>query len=276
MLEFVVVAVVAVLGFGAIAFRFMPRDARGARRLPKVVNQSIGMYAIRRFSRPRRSTPQKALPIAIEPTGEAAHQLSAPGTPDPTVPTRFVVSRGTHQAHPMSEPVPTMPVVGRSSDLRSRRRPAGAVARERRIAGLVAVGVVAIAVLGVALMPRGSQGAVLSATTAPSQSPPADPGLASAAPSATASPSPTPSPTPLITEEPTLAPTPTASPTPSPTPTRTPRPTPTRTPKPTVKPPTPSPTAAPTPSPTVAPPSASPPPPSESPPPPSASPSTAP
>ncbi len=44
----------AVLGFLAIIGRFLARDASGEIRLPRVVDDSIGMWALRRLTgRPR-------------------------------------------------------------------------------------------------------------------------------------------------------------------------------------------------------------------------------
>ncbi len=50
--EYIVIAFVAV-GLIAIAVRFVPRDEHGARRLPRVIDESIGVAAIRAILRRR-------------------------------------------------------------------------------------------------------------------------------------------------------------------------------------------------------------------------------
>ncbi len=282
-MEYIVVIAV-VVAFAAIALRFMPRDAGGARHLPRVVDESVGMEAVRRLrsrlavAEKRRPPPVAAIPAVTEP-----HDNLAGVAPGPTVPTRLVISRGTQQAHPLGQgsppprPIPGVQFAAYSpARRRARRRPANALALERRIAGVLGIAAIAILVLALAFVPRGFGGEVLTATGTPGIS--ASTGVdGSASPEPTSSPSPSPTPSPSPSPSPTASPTPspTASPTPSPTPTRTPRPTPTptRTPRPTptptptpTPPPSPTPTPA-TPTPTVAPtptPSAETPPPSSS------------
>ena len=100
--EFVVIAFVAV-GLVAIAVRFVPRDEYGARRFPRVIDESIGMAAIRallrlrpaRRARLRRPRPSgRTSPPAAEPTAEEiAYRIGVAGAPAPTIPTRLIVSR---------------------------------------------------------------------------------------------------------------------------------------------------------------------------------------
>ena len=103
-------------------------------------------------------------PIVIESPAEP---------PTPTVPTRLVVSRGTQQAHPMGgaplpRAVPGIRLTGSSPQrARAQIRPASALALQRRIAGVIGIGVIIILILAVALIPRGFGGAVLSATGKP-------------------------------------------------------------------------------------------------------------
>lgn len=290
--EFVVIAFVAV-GLVAVAVRFVPRDEYGVRRLPRVIDESIGMDAIRAVLR-RRAVPAGAAAAGAadpgfatpaEPTAEEiAYRIGVAGAPAPTIPTRLIVSRGALQAHPPAIPVlapaPVMPVRGQLPQRRLQAHPASSLGLQRRIAGVVAASAVAIAAVGLVFAPRGIEGGVLSATGLPQNPapnaiavPPTDepngsPGAsgssALASPSDSASSSP-PSPT-------------VAAATPTPAPTRRPTPTPARTTKPTPKPPTPTPTPTPiaTPAPTPTPPPVTPPPPppptpSPSPPPPSAS-----
>ena len=260
--EFIVVAFVAV-GLVAIAVRFVPRDENGARRFPRVIDESIGMAAIRALLRlrpvrqraPEAATAEAAVDAPFEPTAEEiAYRIGVAGTPAPTIPTRLIVSTGSLQAHP-----PAIPTLQRASltavrgQLAERPRvhahPASSLGLQRRIAGVVAAFAVLIAAVGLVFAPRGIEGGVLSATGMPQNPAPnaiAVPPTAepSGSPDATASPdlaTPTtaPSSTPVA---PAVAPA-------TPAPTRRPTPTPARTPKPTPKLPTPTPTPAPTPTP---------------------------
>jgi hypothetical protein len=286
-LELVVVGF-AVAAFVAIGLRFAPRDEAGRRHLPKVIDESVGMFTVRQAL--RRPTLTAADRAAVKAEAEAkaeadaiAYRIGVPGAPKPTVPTRFVVSKAPPQAHQIAPvvPVATRPVAG----ARPMARKSGALPLQRRIAGVFTVLVVVLAAFAAQSLPRG-QGAVLSATGTPGASgasigpdgsgAPSDagaaasqagsatdapvvpiepsPGVSASALPGAASPrtiTPTPAATPRRTPRPTPRPTPRATPkaTPSPTPGATPEPTPEPTPPPTPEP-TPQPTPEPTPSPT--------------------------
>jgi hypothetical protein len=287
--EFVVIAFVAV-GLVAIAVRFVPRDAHGARRFPRVIDESIGMAAIRgvlRRAPARRAAPEAAAYEAVaatatEPTvEEIAYRIGVAGAPAPTIPTRLIVSRGSLQAHPPAilvlEPAPTTPVRGQLAERRRlQAHPASSLGLQRRIAGVVAASAVLIAAVALVFTPRGIEGGVLSATglpqnpapnaiadpatVEPSGSPGESPSSDAATPSNAGSSSPA---------APTVAPA-----IPAPAPTKRPTPTPGRTPKATPRPPTPTPTPTPvaTPAPTPTPPPVTPPPPTPTPVPPTPTP----
>ena len=239
--EWIVGAFVA-LGFIAIVVRFVPRDEAGGARLPRMVDDSIGMWAIRRIS-------------GRSPDGGAATRGAA--RPTSREPGRFVVSASRLQA------IGVRPagVARRGSAVRRQRRwdPADSVTLQRRLAAIAAVLVVGVVALAVVLILRGPRGEVRGATGAPalgiatdeaSSSLTVEPSGASSSPTTATKPA-APASTPRSTARATAAPTP--RPTAAATPKPTPKPTPTHAPTA----PTPSPTPEPTPTPTPPPPVAS-------------------
>jgi hypothetical protein len=177
-LEIVVPAFV-VIAFVAIVWRFLPRSADGSVRLPAVIDESIGMWLIRRtVRRPiRPSRPVEEIAIAEPDADEIAYRIGVPGAPPPTLPTRFVVAQASSNAEPsLAEPPVTLTtattspghaVRGGSAPRRPGRRPSGALAAQRRWAGAVALAVVAIALTTLALGARQFDGEVLSVTGTP-------------------------------------------------------------------------------------------------------------
>jgi hypothetical protein len=278
-LETVVLAFV-IIAFVAIVWRFLPRSAEGAVGLPRIIDESVGMWMLRRaLGRPTEPVEPVDEAIAEPALDEIVYRIGVPGAPPPTLPVRLVVSKAPSNAEPAppatSQPVAPLGTVvaDRPAGRRRRTRPSGALAAQRRFAGVVALAVVAIALTTLALGSRQLRGAVLSVTGTPGSSP--DGGFVSgdsAAPSAdaidpgssipappTAEASATPAP-PVTPAAPTVTPRPAVAPTPNPT--RTTRPTA----RPTASPqasgaPTPSPSAGPSPTP----PSPTPPPPSPTP-----------
>jgi hypothetical protein len=280
------VGALVVLGFLAILARMLPRDAAGRAVLPRIVDDSIGMWALRRLTgRPLWERPwdddPTADPVAPSVTADLHGTADRPTGPTRVEPIRYVVSRS--QAHPVATPPPVKPIFtprpGRRLHAR-RRGLVGPMPRLGVVAGLAASLLIGVALLTSILAPPGPQGEgdVLGITGTPGASGPnvailpsgtAEPSVASADPSIDA-PSATPAtpattvpvtavpsdpiaslgatPTPA-TPTPTLTPTPAATPTPTPTLTPTPTPSPAITPAP----PTPTPSAAPTPTPTPAP-----------------------
>ena len=159
-----IVLVFVLVAFVAIIARFLPRDAAGRPRLPRIVDESVGMYVLRRsLGRPTEAASDLAKvevdATADVPEDEIAYRIGVPGAPEPTIPTRFVVSQAPPQAHPIPPVVPitARPVVGGGPQ--ARRRGAALVPLQRRIAGLgtlVAILLVGFAAVSVPRAPRGS------------------------------------------------------------------------------------------------------------------------
>jgi len=227
-----IVGALVVLGFVAIVVRFVPRDEAGGARLPRIVNDSIGMWALRRITR---------RPSGAAGTSGAAQSTSLDSS-------RFVVSASRLQAIGVR---PAGAARRGSAVRRQRRRDAAdSVALQRRLAAIAAVLVVGVVALAVVLVLRAPRGEVRSATGAPAPGAVTDdvsslstvePSRASPTPkSATkpAVPAATPRSTPRATAGPTPRPTPAPTskvpPAPSPTPTPAPTATPTPTPPPPV------------------------------------------
>jgi outer membrane biosynthesis protein TonB len=272
-LELIVLAFV-VGAFVAIAARFMPRDAAGRRRLPRTVDESIGMFVLRRaLGRPTEAASDReaaqAEAAAHVDEDAIAYRIGVPAAPQPTVPTRFVVSQAPLQAHriPPVVPIATRPVAGG----RPQARRGGVLMLQRRFAALGTLLAVLLVALAALSLPRAPEEAVLSATGTPDATPASSElavtatssasepviargsaGLTSPlSPSASQPASPSPRPAATVAGQPTATATPrrTPPPTPRPTPAPTPKPTPPPTPPPTLAP-TPAPTLAPTPAPT--------------------------
>jgi hypothetical protein len=165
-LAFLVIALVA------IVWRFMPRSTDGSMRLPTLLDESVGLWLIRRALgravADRRDAEEVALPEPAQ--DEIAYRIGVPGAPQPTLPTRVVVSSARSRVEPAgsSRVAPVLPQAARPAT--QRRRPSGALAAQRRTAGVVALAVVAIAVTTVALSSRHLEGEVLGATGTPEAS----------------------------------------------------------------------------------------------------------
>ena len=252
LVETIVVAFV-VVALVAIALRFMPRDRRGARRLPRVIDESLGMYVLRGALGRRREPAGDAEPVLRPIVGGIARHARGASTPALTLPTRVVVSGSHAQAGPLAWPRMVAPIEARPPALRpSQTTPPSALALQRRIAGSVAAIAAAIAVLGVLLVPRPFEGAVLSATGTPPGALSGVSGVGDQEPTAGASPiqsdpAASPSSTTSIVSPTSVAPGKTPRPTPAPA--RTGQPTPRPAPRPTPHPPTATPALAPTPTP---------------------------
>lgn len=158
----IVVPVFVVIAFVAIVWRFVPRSADGSMRLPEVIDESIGMWLIRRVVRRpiQPSDPLEEVAIAEPDADEIAYRIGVPGAPPPTLPTRFVAAQAPTTS-------PGHAVRDGSTARRPARRPSGALAAQRRWAGAVALAVVAIALTTLALGARQFSGEVLSMTGTP-------------------------------------------------------------------------------------------------------------
>lgn len=177
-----IVGALVVLGFIAITVRFVPRDASGRARLPQMVEDSIGMWAVRRLTgqadadrEDDRDEDGPASPRIDGHGRDPATRFDAfPIGPVPIAPTRFVPSSST-QMRPMGQigagsvrqPV-TSPIIELKIS-RRRPRPNGNVATERRLVAVAALLVVGVVVLGIVLAPRSPRGEVLGATGSPAQ-----------------------------------------------------------------------------------------------------------
>ena len=247
-----IVAALVLFGFVAIITRFITRDEAGQLRLPRVVDDSIGMWALRRITGRRlwerpwddeqpdqiefdagSSDPTRAALGAIA-RANAADSLPAPAK---VAPARYVAAR-----HRKRE------IVASSTPVLDLRRRTEAQAHPKRSASwplrfaafgsvMTILMVAAIAFALVALQSRpgststprpaepAQQVAVAqsSGTSTPSATPEAsDSPSPSPSPSVAVTAAPTSTPTPKLTPRPTLRPTPVPTPTPTPTPTSTP------------------------------------------------------
>src|SRR2546427_11663462 len=82
-----------IIAFVAIVWRFLPRAEDGSIRLPRLIDESVGMWVIR--SALGRTT-DSADPddIIAEPAeAEIAYPVGGPGAPPPTVPHRVAGSQ---------------------------------------------------------------------------------------------------------------------------------------------------------------------------------------
>jgi hypothetical protein len=267
-----IVGVLVVLGFLAVVTRFITRDASGEIRLPRIVDDSIGMWALRRVTGRRlweRAWDDEIpddLPTdsnASAATRPALGAIAAANAANPSVgtiraapfasrrvsstigvsptPVHDLRRRQLAHARKTGRPTPVVPVVVRAGRRRDQARRKGVLGWAPRFAAMgsaAAVLAAAIIALSVVVLPRGPQGEVLDSTGRPRLTPQSS--QIAVVASSSASPSvklPTP------TKKPTATPRPTARPTPR----ATVAPTPVPTPRPTPKPPKPTPTLPPLP-----------------------------
>ncbi|HEY8438289.1 MAG TPA: hypothetical protein VIK65_06715, partial [Candidatus Limnocylindrales bacterium] len=154
-LEFIVAALV-VVGLVAIAIRFVPRTDAGHVLLPRVVDESVGMWALRRvtgralWARPDGSTAEPGADTSEPENGAATSPIPAAAGPTMITPTRYVPSR---RPLPQPQSHPVRDLANRQAARRRLRERAAARARlERRIAAfgaLAAALIVSGVVLGV-------------------------------------------------------------------------------------------------------------------------------
>jgi hypothetical protein len=249
-----IVAALVLLGFVAIITRFITRDETGQLRLPRVVDDSIGMWALRRITGRRLWERPWDDEVADEvefdatssdPTRAALGAIARANAADPTLgpakvaPTRYVAARHRKREIVVS-PTPVLDLRRRTEAHAHPKRSAGWPVRFAAFGSVMTILMVAaIAFALVALQsrpgasstPRPAESAQQVAV-APSQATP----LPSATPEPSESSAPSPSPSAAPTPTPKVTPRPTARPTPVPTPAPTPKPTPTPTPKPTLPP----------------------------------------
>jgi PKD domain-containing protein len=286
-----IVGTLFVLGMLAIAIRFAPRAPSGEVLLPRVIENSIGMWALRRLTGRRLAEPPQDA-AAADPglfVEDVERRLAGGGAgpsaavqPVPSLPTRAVVSGGPVSRLPgvdevTARRVALLTVTGqraraesmlRAAEGRGSRRFTLPLVQPPRFATMAAV--LAIAVVGLLLAlqvpPPSPGGQVLSALGTPERTELTGTGSAGAAangPTGSTEPIATGSPgtivvTPRPVATPTHSPHPVATPERTFSPAPTPSPTPVVTAKPTAKPtlkptPAPTPTTAATPTPTPVP-----------------------
>jgi hypothetical protein len=156
----------AAAGFAAIILRFAPRDVAGKRRLPQAVDDSVGMFTIRRLlGRPTDIPDEPIETFAVIPTPrEVAYRIGADGASRPSVRLRPTLA--------IDEIAPQVrPIVPAGTDvIRARTRWNPSLGVQRRLAAaVVVVLVIAVVAAVVAASAGGAGGAggVLAATGAP-------------------------------------------------------------------------------------------------------------
>ena len=203
-----IVAIVFVVGsFVAIGARFTPRDAFGVRRAPRPIDDSVGMYAVRRLR--RRSTLTEAdivqpsleeilQRIGVAPattTSESEVDAAVAAAPEASVSASTALTQTGAEAAPgpaldprpqLAGPMPPgdllaamRAAVDRPPRTITRRMPQAALTAQRRVGGLVAAALIVAAGLGGASLTASPGGAVLEAVGTPA---PARPTAAPASP----------------------------------------------------------------------------------------------
>ena len=200
-----IVGALVVLGFLAVVTRFITRDASGEIRLPRIVDDSIGMWALRRITgrrlgeRPWDGEVPFDLPWDSNPsdaTRAALGAVAAANAADPSIgparaapiasrrvsstigvsptPVHDLRRRQLAHARQTGRPTPVVPVFvrgGRRRDQARRKGVLGWAPRFAAMGSLAAVLAVAIIALSVVVLPRGPQGEVLDATGRPKLTP---------------------------------------------------------------------------------------------------------
>ena len=155
-------------GFVAIALRFAPRDARGKRRLPRAVDDSVGMFTLRRLlGRPTEPQDEAPADYAVVPTPrEVAYRIGADGASRPSL--RLRPTLAIDDIAP-----PVRPIAPAATDLiRARTRWNPGLGLQRRLAGaVVALLVVAVVIAVIIAASADAQGGILAATGAPAGRP---------------------------------------------------------------------------------------------------------
>ena len=200
-----IVGVLVVLGLLAVVTRFIARDASGQIWLPRIVDDSIGMWTLRRITGrqlwerrldddvagdvPLDSGAPDATHAALGAIAAAHAATPSIGTaPEAPIASRPVTStigvsptpvqdlrrRQLAHARKTGRPTSVVPVSvrsGRRRDQARRRRILGWAPRFAAMGSVAAVLAVAIIVLSVAVLPRGPQGEVLDSTGRPDLTP---------------------------------------------------------------------------------------------------------
>jgi hypothetical protein len=159
----------AAIGFVAIIVRFLPRDARGTPRLPEIIDQSVGMWALRSLLR-RPKEPVEDVPETFEiiPTPEeVAYRIGVAGAGRPVLRLRPTAVDGVAES-PLTPGSNTPGVVPDGVDLiRSRSRRKAGLALQRRLAAVLVTLLAGGVVVVVATAPAADEDAALRTTGTP-------------------------------------------------------------------------------------------------------------
>jgi hypothetical protein len=173
-----IVGALVVLGFVAIVARFITRDETGQIRLPRIVDDSIGMWALRRITgrrlweRPWDDEQPEQIeldPTSSDPTRAALGTIARANATDPSLgpakvaATRYVASRH-RKREIVASPTPVLDLRRRQNAERRRssRLPRGAI-----VASVGAALIVGAIVIGLSIGRGALNGAVLSSTGRP-------------------------------------------------------------------------------------------------------------
>ena len=153
-----IVAALAIIGIAASVVRFLPRDDTGGVVLPRVVDNSIGMWLIRQATGRGQRSIADANAMAVgastppSPRNDAgwARTQSSESGPLRVRPTRQVVSASSRMPAPVSwTPVADLKAARARREQATERRRQAAIARRR-----VGIGVGAVAFGGKARLAR--------------------------------------------------------------------------------------------------------------------------
>lgn len=159
----------AAIGFVAIIVRFLPRDARGTPRLPEIIDQSVGMWALRSFLR-RPKEPVEDVPETFEiiPTPEeVAYRIGVAGAGRPVLRLRPTAVDGVAESPLTSGSNPPGVVPDGVDLIRSRSRRKAGLALQRRLAAVLVTLLAGGVVVVVATAPAADEDAALRTTGTP-------------------------------------------------------------------------------------------------------------
>jgi hypothetical protein len=159
-----------VIGFVAIVVRFLPRDARGTPRLPEIIDQSVGMWALRGVLR-RPKEPVEDVPETFEiiPTPEeVAYRIGVAGAGRPVRRLRPTAVDGVAESPLDSGRSPSRVAPDGVDLIRSRSRRNAGLALQRRLAAVLVMLLAGGVVVVVATAPAADEGPVLSTSGTPS------------------------------------------------------------------------------------------------------------
>lgn len=156
-----------IAGLVAVALRFAPRDAAGKRRLPQAIDDSVGMFTVRRLlGRPTDLPDDVPEAYAVVPTPrEVAYRIGADGADRPQLRLRPTLAIDAI-APPVRPAAPAGP-----DFIRARTRWNPALGLQRRMAGILVALLAAAVVAAVLFASVDGRGGVLAATGVPAARP---------------------------------------------------------------------------------------------------------